>query len=123
EASVIMQRLGVKYPDSNTRVGVDVVNLHEELVGGARSSVGVLFAAVGLVFLIVCANVASLLLTRAQSRRSESALRSALGAPPSRLLVQVVTETLVVFLIGAAGGSVLAFWLVDWIKAGLIDGP
>ncbi|MGE0325137.1 MAG: ABC transporter permease [Polyangiaceae bacterium] len=122
EASSIMSRLEAKYPDSNTKVGTDIITLHEALVGSARSSVWLLFGAVGLVFLIVCANVASLLLTRAQGRRAEIALRAALGAPRTRIVRQLVTETIVVFLLGAAGGSVLSFWLVELFREGLLDG-
>lgn len=122
EAATIMTRLESKFPDSNTKVTTNIFTLHEALVGGARSSVWTLFAAVSLVFLIVCANVASLLLTRAQGRRAEVALRSALGAPRSRIVRQVVTETIVAFMLGSAGGSLLSFWLVELFRDGLLDG-
>ncbi|MCA9647220.1 MAG: ABC transporter permease [Polyangiaceae bacterium] len=122
EVGAVMGRLEAKYPDTNTKVSVHVETLHEALVGGSRSSVGTLFGAVGLVFLIVCANVASLLLTRAQGRRAEMALRGALGAPRSRIVRQVLTETVVVFLVGAVGGSLLSFWLVELFRDGLVGG-
>ncbi len=122
EASSILARLEAKYPDTNSKVGTDIITLHEALVGDARSSVWMLFGAVGLVFLIVCANVASLLLTRAQGRRAEMALRAALGAPRSRIVRQLITESIVVFMLGAFGGSVLSFWLVELFRDGLLDG-
>lgn len=122
EVDAIMARLETKYPDTNTNSGARVENLRDALVGESRSSVWMLFAAVGLVFLIVCANVASLLLTRAQGRRSEVALRTALGAPASRIVRQFLTESVVVFVLGSVGGSVLSFWLVDMFRDGLVEG-
>ena len=122
EVDAIMARLESKYPNTNAKSGARVERLRDSLVGDSRSSVWMLFAAVALVFLIVCANVASLLLTRAQGRRSEVALRTALGAPPSRVVRQFLTETVVVFMLGAVGGSVLSFWLVEMFRKGLVHG-
>jgi putative ABC transport system permease protein len=110
------------YPESNTKVGVRVLELHDELVGGARKGIFLLFAAVGLVFLVVCANVANLLLARAAARRSEMAARAALGATPGRLAMQLVTETIVIFLLGAGGGAILAQYLVGVFASGIIGG-
>jgi putative ABC transport system permease protein len=121
ELTGIAKNLEALYPNSNAKKTVRLVDLHDALVGSARSSVWVLFAAVSLVFLVVCANVATLLLTRAQSRRAEMATRAALGATPSRLAGQVVTETVVVFLAASIGGALLARTLVAMLASGLID--
>lgn len=122
QLSAVARRLEERYPNDNARKGVLLVELHDALVQSSRSSVWLLFAAVGLVFVILCANVANLLLARAQSRRAEIALRAALGATPARLVGQVVTETAVVFGLGAAGGLVIARWLIDLFADGLVEG-
>lgn len=118
----VARSISEKAPDTNTNVGVRLVDLHEELVQASRAGVWVLFVAIGLVFLVVCANVANLLLARAASRRAEMAARAALGATRGRLVLQVVTETAVVFVIGACGGTVLAYWLVDMFASGIVQG-
>jgi putative ABC transport system permease protein len=84
--------------------------LAEELVGGARRGLVVLFLAVTFVLLIVCANIASLLLGRAARRRGEMAVRTSLGATRARLARQLVAESLVLAAFGTAAGLVLAQW-------------
>jgi putative ABC transport system permease protein len=121
QLSAVAHRLELAHPDSNTKAGVNLVDLHDALVGPSRASVWIVFVGVGLVFLIVCSNVANLLLTRAQSRRAEMATRAALGATSARLARQIVTETVVVFLLGAAGGAVVARWLVALFAGGLVE--
>ncbi len=118
----VAKSLAEKYPETNTNFGVRLVDLHDELVGDSREGVWVLFVAIGLVFLVVCANVANLLLARAAARRSEMAARAALGATRGRLVVQLVTETVVVFVLAALGGAVLAYWLVDRFASGIVRG-
>ena len=118
----VAQRLESEHPDSNTNMGIAVVDLHEGLVGPSRTSVWVLFTGIALVFVVACANVANLLLTRAQSRHAEMALRAALGATAGRLAAQVLTETVLVFLLGSVGGSILAVWLVDLFASGVVAG-
>ncbi|HZU85288.1 MAG TPA: ABC transporter permease, partial [Polyangiaceae bacterium] len=117
----ICERLQVAHPDTNTKEGVQLEDLHDALVGSGASTVWVLFAAVALVFLLACTNVSGLLLVRAQSRRAEMATRAALGATPPRLARQVVTETVAVFLLGAAGGWICARWLVELFAGGVVD--
>jgi putative ABC transport system permease protein len=116
----IGKTLEAAHPDSNTKVSFRVLDLHEALVGSSRSSVFLLFSAIGLVFLVVCANVANLLLARAAARRSEMAARAALGATRGRLVAQLVTETMVIFLFASALGAFGARWLVQKLAVDVV---
>jgi predicted permease len=110
ELDGIAQRLQAAYPLTNEGRAVEVAPLDRELLGDLRQPLIVLLCAVGLVLLIACTNVASLMLARSEARQREIAMRIALGAGRARVLAQLFTESCVIALAGAAGGLALAHW-------------
>lgn len=105
----IALQLEKQYPDSNRGNSASVVPLSEMIVGDIRPILLVLLGAAGLLLLIACVNVSSLLLVRAESRRREIAVRGALGASPARLSRQFVTEGLTLVAAGSAAGLGFAY--------------
>ena len=119
ELSAIAAQLEKQYPDSNKGQGASVKPLNELIVGDVRPILLTLLAGAGLLLLIACVNVASLLLARSEARRREIAVRGALGATRTRLVRQFVTEGLVLAFAGCIVGFLLAGWLMTLMR-GLI---
>jgi putative ABC transport system permease protein len=117
ELSTVSDQLAKQYPDESSNFLGVATPLQDRLVGSARTPLLVLLGAVGCVLLIVVANVANLLMARATVRARELAIRAAIGADRSTLMRQLLTESVVIGLVGGGLGVLLAFWGVDLILA------
>ena len=112
EMDAILRPLMERYPDEHDQgnFGIVVRPLRDDLLGDSRPVLGVLTGAVALMLLLACANVANLILARGAARRRELAVRAALGASRFRMLRQLLTESALLSLAGAAAGLLVAFW-------------
>ncbi len=123
EMQIIARRIEAAYPRTNAGVGTNVVPLVDAMAGPARTPLLIFLAVVALVLLVACTNVANLMLARNASRERELTVRRALGAGRLRLLQQLLTESILIALLGGAFGLLLATWgtkaLVAMVSAGL----
>lgn len=118
ELTAIAGALAEEYPDSNGETrGVDVLSLRDVTLGGVEGALFLVFAAVGFVLLVACANVANLVLTRGLGRSKEFAVRMALGAGRGRVVRMLVTDGLLIAGCGGALGASLAWWVTGAIRA------
>ncbi len=113
--TTLAARLARTYPATNTDVALATVSLEHQLLGGLRPALLTLLWGAGLLLLIAIANIANLLTARAMARQGEIGIRSALGARRSDLVRQLLTESLVVSVVGGAAGLILA-----WLGTGLL---
>ncbi len=117
ELSVIAQRLEQAHPLTNKGYGVAVVSITEEITGSIRPTLLMVFGAVVFVLLVACANVANLLLARATVRHKEITIRSAIGAGRGQLIRQLLTESLLLALLGGGLGLLIATWGTSVVAA------
>ena len=120
--SAINAQLDKQFHQTNKGWDVSLWTLHERLVREVKPSLLALLGAVGLVLLIACANVANLLLARSAARQKEIAIRSAMGASRTRVLRQMLTESILLSAIGGIAGLVLSIWLTDVLMSMLPEG-
>jgi len=108
--AAISQNLAAAYPDVDKGIGASLIPFKQRMLGNVQSILLVLFCAVAFVLLIACANIANLLLARSTARMREFAVRAALGAGKSRLIRQLLTESILLGAMGGALGLLLASW-------------
>jgi putative ABC transport system permease protein len=106
----VARQLAQAYPRTNDRVGIVVTPLHEEVAADARRALAILLGAAACVLLIMCANIANLLIARASNRRREIAVRVAIGAGRGRVARQLLTESALLSAAGGLAGLLVATW-------------
>src|SRR5271156_3616819 len=119
--AAVTQNLATAYPEVDKGIGAALIPFKQRMLGGVKSILLVLFCAVGFVLLIACANIANLLLARSTARMREFAVRAALGAGKSRLIRQLLTESILLGIVGGALGLLLAVWGLRAALAALPD--
>jgi putative ABC transport system permease protein len=122
QVSAINARLAEQFHETNKGWDVRLWTLHERLVREVKPSLLALLGAVGLVLLIACANVANLLLARSATRQKEIAIRAAMGASRGRVLRQMLTESVLLSIIGGIAGLLLSIWLTDVLMSIVPEG-
>jgi putative ABC transport system permease protein len=116
ELSNIAAELAALYPGTNRDTGIEITRLEDALLGSSRAALAMLAAAVVLLLIIACANVANVVLGRSIARAREFAIRGAMGARPERLARQMITEVLLVAVLGTVLGVVAATWALDLVR-------
>ena len=119
QMDAISRQLVQQYPTTHTGISSHIVPLRDRVVGNVRPAILILWICTSFVLLIVCANIANLLLTHASARRREFGVRVALGAAPMRIVCQLMTESVLLAVLGGALGLAFAVWgmhVIRWIS-------
>ncbi len=116
EMPAVERKLAEIDPAENRNRRITLMSLHERIVGESRRGLLVLFGAVGLVLLVACTNFANLLLARGAEREQEVVVRAALGARRGRIIRELLTESVIIAILGGAVGIALAVWGLDLLK-------